>query len=121
MPRRWRCLRGERGSATVTGLATIAAMLIVLSGLLLVAGTMAARSQAQTAADLGALAAAQALQRSGAPCTVAGGVVRANGGEVSECAVAGEEVVVTARVPVRWLGRTAGFHSVASARAGPGG
>ncbi|HHW83724.1 MAG TPA: flp pilus-assembly TadE/G-like family protein [Actinomycetales bacterium] len=111
----------ERGSATITAAATIGAMLVVLLGLLLVFGVMVARGRAQTAADLGALAGTRSLlDGGGSPCGVAADVVRANGGEVGACEVAGETVTVTARVPVVWLGRSAGFHAGAVARAGPG-
>lgn len=110
----------ERGSATVTALATIAALMTVFVGLLLVAGVMVARGQAQTAADLAALAAARSLLDGGvAPCGRAAAVADANGAELVSCTVAGEEVVVAARAPVVWGGRITGLQASANARAGP--
>nr|NLD41618.1 pilus assembly protein TadE [Actinomycetales bacterium] len=104
----------------MTALATMAALLTVFAGLLLVAGVMVARGTAQTAADLAALAAARSLLDGGpSPCGRAGAVAGANGAALVSCVAAGEEVTVTARAPVVWGGRATGLHAAANARAGP--
>ncbi|HZK04635.1 MAG TPA: Rv3654c family TadE-like protein [Actinomycetaceae bacterium] len=118
--KRWRSLSSESGSASVTALATIAAMIVVLSGLLLVAGVMGARGMAQTAADLGALAGARVhADGTGDPCVQARAVVEANGGRLQLCGASGADVIVVVGVDVRWKGRPTGLTASASARAGP--
>lgn len=110
----------ERGSATVTAAATILALLVVFSGLLLVAGALGARGLAQTAADLGALAAARILVDGGGdPCGRAATVVGANGARLESCVIEGVTVVVSASRPVQWAGRPTEFTASAVARAGP--
>lgn len=111
--------RTETGSATVTALATIGAMLVVLSGLLLVAGVAAARGEAQSAADLGALAAASASLQGEAGCRVAAEVIAANDATMGHCRAEAGGAVVTATVPVTWAGRPTEFTAEAAARAGP--
>jgi len=76
--------------------------------------------RAQAAADLAALAGAQAIQQAGDACTAAADIAAANGADLEECQVQGEDVVVTARVTgPRWLGARGDLS--AQARAGPGG
>lgn len=100
---------GARGSATVLLLAVVGAVVVGMAGLTWAIGVFAARAQAQSAADLGALAGAGVLQRGGDACAAAGGVVAANGAQLRECSQVGADVYVTAAV----AGRTA------EARAGP--
>lgn len=101
-------------------LATVAALLTVLTGLLLVAGVMGARGRAQAAADLGALAAAQAVLRGESdPCARAATVAAANRADLVDCSLVGEYATVAVRAAVVWVGRTTGLHAGASARAGP--
>ncbi|MDQ6641361.1 MAG: flp pilus-assembly TadE/G-like family protein, partial [Actinomycetota bacterium] len=74
--------------------------------------------RAQSAADLGSLGAATAIQRGRSPCPVATDVVRRNGGRLTGCRVQGETVTLRVDVSaVRIFGRVR--HAEASARAGP--
>ena len=110
--------RGERGSATVLGIATTGLLLTFSLACAGVAGIVVAHRRAQAAADLGALAAATAIQRGHAPCAAAAGLARRNGGRLVGCTVQGD--VVTVRVEAATpslLGAVR--HTRASARAGP--
>lgn len=84
----------ERGSATIAGLG-IAALALALAWLILALGAaQLARTTAQRAADLAALAAATALHADGPACAVAAQVVAANAAGLEACTVDGEDVVV---------------------------
>lgn len=109
-------LRAEEGSAPAAVLAWVGAT-VLLVGALGMAGTIA-RSQAEaaTAADLAALAAADALAVGGAsPCAVAQESALRNGARLTGCTIQGEDVVVRAAVPAGVLPEV-----TATARAGPG-
>ncbi len=110
--RRWWSL--DDGAASVLVLAIVTVTLLLVGFLTLVGVVSAARHEAQSAADLAALAGAQALISGMPACGVAVEVGAANGAEVIACEVSGDQVVVKARVPV------AGMWAHASARAGPG-
>jgi secretion/DNA translocation related TadE-like protein len=71
-----------------------------VGGLWLASGRAAlARQHAETAADLSALAGAQALARSEpAPCSVAAGAALANGGRLIACSTAGDTLTVSVSV-----------------------
>ncbi len=72
-----------------------------------------ARQRAETAADLAAIAGAQALTRLAAgPCAAAGLVAAANSGRLVSCAVIGDSVAVSVSV-------SSPTPAVAEARAGP--
>ena len=101
-------LRRDEGSSTVIGLGT--ASLAVVLALVVGAGGMGlrAKSQADAAADLAALAAVQALTAGeGEPCEVAEEVAERNGGSVTECIVRADlqrsalevEVPIELRIP----------------------
>ena len=110
----------ERGSGTVLVLGIVAVLLAmaVCAGFLIQA--QAAAGKARSAADLAALGGATALSSVVAPsepCETAGRVARANGAEVTECTVAGEDVVVEVSVRTRVLGVVR--EAVSAARAGP--
>lgn len=106
----------DAGVSTVLG-ALMVGLLIVVTGVCVrLGGAMLARQQAETSADLGALAGAAAvLQGSDAACGKAARVVVANRGRLISCSVAGLDVLVEAEVPVPTFGGTAS----ARARAGP--
>lgn len=111
----------ERGSATVMLLAVVVVALVVAVGAMALARAAHARGTAQTAADLAAIAAADAHQRPGGadPCQAAASVVAANAAQLISCTPhAGGEFVVITRVDVSPL---SGWHTSASAssRAGP--
>ena len=79
-------------------------------------GAMLARQQAETAADLGALAgAATILRGASAACATAGDVVAANHGSMTSCAADGLDLRVAVQVPAPAWGSSAS----ARARAGP--
>jgi secretion/DNA translocation related TadE-like protein len=116
----------EDGSATLFAVAVLG-LLVLVAAALTVAGAMVnAHRVAQSAADLAALSAAQALAGAGGdPCATAADVARANGAALQGCAVDGSDVRVTVTAPgPRWLGQPHDLDAEAragpAARAGPG-
>ena len=108
----------ERGAVTVFAVACLAVLLLIGSALGVVAAMVRAHRAAQSAADLGALAAASALARGRDPCGSAAGIVAANGAELLSCEILGRDALVTVEVEgPKWLGQTADL--TARARAGP--
>lgn len=105
----------QRGSATILVLGGAMAI-CVAAGIWLASGRAAlARQHAEAAADLAALAGAQALTRTGgSPCAAAGEAAAANGGRLDACAIADDTVRVAVSVTRPTAAR-------AVARAGPGG
>lgn len=106
----------EQGSATVLVLGLIGVGIVLLGVLGLLLSVARARAQAQTAADLGALAAATVRYDAWAtlaPCEAAAHAVVATGAVLTDCAVVGGLDRVTASVPTP-VGAAA-----ASAIAGP--
>ncbi len=96
-------------------LALVGVAVLLAGALGVLAAAQAARVRAQTAADLGALAAAERLLRGrDDPCGVAGTVVARNGAVLAGCAP-GPGGVVDVRATV---GLPVG-EAVATARAGP--
>jgi len=97
----------------------VALLLTIGAALGVVAALVSSHRSAQSAADLAALAAASARQRGDDACGVAARLARANGAELVECAVLGNDVLVQVDVTgPRWLGQKADLS--ARARAGPG-
>lgn len=92
------CRPSERGSATVSGLGIAALALALAWGILALGAAQLARTTAQRAADLAALAAATALHTDGRACAVAAQVVAANAAGLEACTVEGEDVVVRTAV-----------------------
>lgn len=105
----------DRGSGSVLVIVVVAVTVLLTGVLGLLAGAQAARGRAQTAADLGALAAAErALRGRPDPCGAARDVVGRNGVTLTSCDVEGGGVVAvraTAGAPVG--------DATAHARAGP--
>ncbi|WP_308191557.1 Rv3654c family TadE-like protein [Gordonia liuliyuniae] len=115
-----RC-RDEEGFSTVTGAAVIAVLAAVLVGVLYVGAAVLARHRAQSAADLGALAAASVhVSGSADACDAARERVADQEGSpsVAECVVDGQDVVVHVVVRVQ-LGGLGVRDAIAVARAGP--
>lgn len=111
--------RGENGAATVVALAMLGVLVLVGAALGVVAAMVHAHRQAQSAADLAALAAASAVGRGGDACAMAARVAHANGARLDVCEVTGREILVEVTVSgPRWLGQTEDLR--AQARAGPG-
>lgn len=112
-------MRGDRGAATVLVVACLTLLMTLGAALGLVGAIVGAHRTAQAAADLAALAGAQARQHGADACRAAQGVAGANGAELVHCALVGADVLVTVRVRgPRWLGHRG--DPEASARAGPG-
>ena len=110
--------RTERASATLFAVAVVG-VLVLVGAALGVAGAMVhAHRVAQSAADLAALAGAEALARGADGCAAATEIATANGAVVDACAV--DRLDVRVQVTVggpHWLGQR---HDLsAQARAGP--
>jgi secretion/DNA translocation related TadE-like protein len=110
--------RSERGSGTL--LMTAAALLVLVCGLAVVlwSAVSTAHHRAATAADLAALSGAQAVQSDEDPCATARRIAGKQGASLDSCTVSGEEVSVTAGVPVE-LGSLGRPVVRSTARAGP--
>jgi len=92
---------------------------VVSVAVVLLAVAQAARHRADSAADLAALAAAQALvDGTEVPCEAAGGNAAVNGAQLASCVIDGEVVTVSVSIDVR-LGRFGLGEATATARAGP--
>ncbi|MFE6506966.1 Rv3654c family TadE-like protein [Nocardioides sp. NPDC057767] len=113
-----RTSRGERGSAAPFAIGVIGLLLFLGAALGVVGAVFVAHRTAQSAADLAALAGANALQISEDACAAASAVSERNDATLESCVTAGEDVTVTVRVEgPRWLGQPG--DPVAEARAGP--
>jgi len=105
----------DRGSAPAAVIAWVGMAMTMLGALSLLGLGVAAQARADTAADLAALAGADALAvRSGDPCPIAEEVARRNGAQLAACAVSGRDVIVTVAVDAGALPPVSG-----RARAGP--
>lgn len=103
---------------TVTTAFSVAAILALAVAVLMVGQAAVAGHAARSAADLSALAGANALRAGEDACAIAGGVAAANRAEVVVCTIDGEDVVTRAEVPVD-LGFLGVRTATAVARAGP--
>ena len=112
--------REERGSALPFAVACLGLLVLLAGALGVVAAMVRAERQAQAAADLAALAGAQAVAAGRDGCAGAAPVARANDASLTRCAVAGREIRIAVRVRgPRWLGQRGDLD--AEARAGPAG
>lgn len=108
----------ERGAGTVFVLALVAVVLTVAMAVAACAGLLVAHRQAQSAADLAALAGAVAAGRGGDACAAAGEVAALNAARLASCEVDGPRVRVRAGVGgPTWAGF--GRELVGEAVAGP--
>ncbi len=113
----------ERGAGTVLLLAVAAVVVLLALAIAALGAAQRARGVAQSAADLGALAAATALRHGVDPCATAAAGVERNAAELAACEVepGGVVRVTTACAvagPESWVGALLGEAS-AAARAGP--
>lgn len=120
---RRRLLRaGDDGAASVLVLGLLGVAAALIAAIAVVAGAHTARADAQAAADLAALAAAQqhAVARAGA-CATGSQTASRNGARVTGCLVAEDgSVTVTVRRDLGGVAAVFGGSSVdATARAGP--
>jgi secretion/DNA translocation related TadE-like protein len=110
--------REQRGSATPFAIACLGLVVLLAAALGVVSAMIHAHRRAQAAADLAALAAAQAVARGTEGCAAGDRIAETNGAVLTSCVVSGREVRL--RVDVvgpRWLGQSADLG--AEARAGP--
>lgn len=116
--RRSRARAAERGVSTVYALMAFVTLLMALA--VVASGVRLARAQHQAAAaaDLAALAGAQAVGASSDPCEAAARVASANGAQLRSCRISGDvvDVLVELSSPRLW-GRT--WLLRGRARAGP--
>jgi secretion/DNA translocation related TadE-like protein len=111
-------VRGERGSATLFAVACLSALLLLGAALGVVAAMVRAHRVAQSAADLAALAAADAVGTGRDPCAAGSATAAANDAILVACDLDGRDAVVTVTVDgPHWLGQAADLS--AQARAGP--
>ena len=113
-----RAPHAERGSATLFAVAVIGLLVLVGAALGVVAAMVHAHRVAQSAADLAALAGADAAGRGGDACAAAAQVAGANDASLDRCEVDGFDVRLQVTVDgPHWLGQR---HDLsAQARAGP--
>lgn len=110
-------MKRERGAAVILVIVAMTILLTVGTMLGFFAGVFRAHRQAQSAADLTALAGAQTLVRGGDACRAAASVARANGSRLDRCEVVDRDVLVSVRADgPDWLGFAA--DPVAESRAG---
>lgn len=113
----------ERGSNTVTSLGLVCVLLVLGLTMAGLVGVVSANHRAATAADLAALAGADAARglSSGQPCTIAAAVAGRNGASLAGCALPSElsgtvdiRVTIPIEGPFAFLGSAEGL-----SRAGP--
>jgi secretion/DNA translocation related TadE-like protein len=110
--------RDEHGSSTLFAVSCLAVLLVLGAALGVVAAMVHAHRVAQSAADLSALAAADAVGTGRDPCAVGAAIAAANQARVTSCRVGGREASVRVLVSgPGWLGQTGDLE--AEARAGP--
>lgn len=98
---------GEHGAATVLALALGSLLMLLGLAASFVAAVAVAHRTAQAAADLAALAAAQAAQHGTDPCGRASEIAAANGARLRSCRVVGEQVWIEVVAPApSWAGYT---------------
>lgn len=108
----------ERGSVTPFAVACLGLLVLLAAALGVVSAMVHAQRRAQSAADLGALAAARALGEGADGCAAAGRIAGDNGAALTSCQVSGRQVRLRVEVTgPRWLGQSADL--AAEARAGP--
>ncbi|WP_028638701.1 Rv3654c family TadE-like protein [Nocardioides sp. URHA0032] len=111
-------MRGERGSATLFAVACLAVLILLGAALGVVTAMVRAHRAAQSAADLAALAVADAVGTGRDPCSAGAVVAAANDARLVACDLVGRDATVTVTVGgPHWLGQVADLS--ADARAGP--
>lgn len=108
---------GEVGAATVLAVALVALLVSFAVACGLAVAAVGTHRRAEAAADLAALAGAQAVQSGDDGCAAARRIARANGARLDRCLLLGFDVVVTVRVAGPAL--AGGDALLARARAGP--
>jgi secretion/DNA translocation related TadE-like protein len=112
-------VRDERGTATILAVSLASVLMLLGLAAAWVGAVVAEHRAAQSAADLAALAGAQAIQAGQSPCVAVGHVARANAAQATRCSVVGADVWVTVQVHApALLGRSPTV--TGRAHAGPG-
>jgi len=110
--------RSDLGSVSLVVVACVGVLLLLGAALGVVGAMVRAHREAQSAADLAALAVASGLARGGDPCAAGAGIATANDAILVACTVVGREARVRVEVSgPHWLGQEADL--AAEARAGP--
>lgn len=113
--------RTDAGTASLLAVALVGLLLVLGMAANLVVAAAAAHRTAQAAADLAALAGAQAWQVQANPATACGAarsVAEENGAGLTDCRLAGDDLLAIVRVDgPRMFGHE--FEIVGRARAGP--
>jgi len=110
--------RDDRGVATVAAVGLLVMLLVVTWISVGCVNVAVAAHRAGAAADLAALAGAQALRVGADACAAVGPVAAHNGGRVTACAVEGADVRVTVEVDTPAMVGLV-WSPASSARAGP--
>lgn len=112
----------ERGSATVLTVGAVGAVVLMLTGVLVVNGVVRDVHRARAAADLAALAAAgSAAVAGGADCGAGASVAAANGAVLTRCTVQADgSVLVAVSVGRRWAPGWGGLPDAVSGQARAG-
>ena len=105
----------DRGSVAMFAIAVLAVLVTVAMAVAAAVGAVVAQGRARAAADLSALAGAQALRQGADACAIADRRAQQNGARVETCRVEGASVRVRVSVAAGWEARRVG----AEARAGP--
>ena len=115
-PRRPRGRPAEHGAATVLTIAFAGLLLLLGAALGVVQAMVVAHRTAQSAADLAALAGAEAELRGESGCEVAAAVAGANGATLTGCDAGMGDLWVEVLVPgPHWLGQSADLAAIARA------
>ncbi|MGD9958539.1 Rv3654c family TadE-like protein [Nocardioides sp.] len=91
-------MTSQRGAATVVSLVLAGVLFLVGLAGSWVGGVVVRHRAAQSAADLTALAGAEAIQTGRAPCPVADRVARENQARMTRCEVSGQEIWIGVEV-----------------------
>ena len=115
-------MRGDRadnrGSASLLVVSLTGVLVLLGLASTVMTAAAAAHRQAQSAADLAALAGATTVQRGGDACAAASGIAVKNRASLVGCAVEGQDIAVSVRVEgPQFLGHT--FEITGHSRAGP--
>lgn len=111
------CPRREDGAGTVLAVAMMGLLVTVTVATAGVVGVVGTHRRAQAAADLSALAGADALQDGGDPCARAAEIARRNHADLRGCEVDGWNVAVVVTASARLPGGSVSLP--ARGRAGP--
>lgn len=111
--------RDQRGVATIWAVGFMSLLILCAGFALGLARAAVGLHRVDAAADLAAIAGAQAVQHGRPACESAGLIATANGAELRSCRVVGSDVIVRVAAPMD-LPFGVRREAVGEARAGPG-